>query len=145
MEILSVAYGDLLFGACWDIRFTVFVQEQNVPLEHERDEHDAAALHVLARADGAALGTARVVFKDAGMTAKIGRVAVLQAARGQGIGAALIRFIEQHPAVRDVRVFALDAQSQALRFYENLGYAAASEVFMEAGIPHVHMQKLRVR
>ena len=67
--------------ACFAIRNTVFVQEQQVPLDLEMDEFDAMALHFIARKNQEAIGTARVVFKDSGATAKIGRVAVLKPAR----------------------------------------------------------------
>jgi predicted GNAT family N-acyltransferase len=126
------------FDHCFQLRLAVFVQEQNVPLEHERDEHDPAALHFLVSEDGIALGTARVVLKNAGATAKIGRVAVAKSARGRGIGAALMRHIETAVPATE---FLLDAQTHALQFYERLGYRADGAAFMEAGIPHRHMRK----
>ena len=73
-------------------RFTVFVDEQNVPPELEPDEYDADALHLLAvdPATGEAIGTARIVDKGNGV-AKIGRVAILKEWRGRGIGDLLMR------------------------------------------------------
>lgn len=139
-EIQQVSFTDPAFEDCFRIRLEVFVTEQNVPLEEERDEYDVNALHFLARMDGAAIGTARVVLKDGGAVAKIGRVAVLKSARGRGVGAKLIRHIE---AAIGAAQFLLDAQSHALLFYEGLGYAIYGEAFMEAGIPHRHMQKSR--
>jgi predicted GNAT family N-acyltransferase len=124
------------FAKCFDIRLAVFVEEQHVPIDEERDEYDETALHYLATLDGKPVGTARVLLKDS--TAKITRVAVLRKARGQGIGEALMRHIESALAVRR---FALGAQLHALPFYERLGYVAEGEVFMEAGIPHRHMAK----
>jgi predicted GNAT family N-acyltransferase len=116
----------------------VFVHEQSVPLEEERDEHDATALHFLATENGDPLATARVILKNAGATAKITRVAVAKPARGRGIGAALIREIEISVPVSE---YLLDAQTHALPFYERLGYQRYGEEFMEAGIPHFHMRK----
>ncbi len=110
--------------------------EQNVPLEEERDEYDAAALHFLAFYEGKPAGTARVILLDG--AAKITRVAVLKFARGRGIGVALMRHIE---TALPGRRFVLDAQVHALAFYESLGYAAYGEVFMEAGIAHRRMAK----
>jgi predicted GNAT family N-acyltransferase len=138
MSIQPVRFTDAAFERCIEIRLEVFVDEQNVPLEEERDEYDAAALHFLATEDDVALATARVILKNAGATAKIGRVAVRKPARGRGIGAALIRHIENEvPAVE----YLLDAQSHALAFYERLGYAAFGDEFLDAGIPHFHMRK----
>jgi predicted GNAT family N-acyltransferase len=138
--IKQVSFSEPAFAHCFRIRLEVFVAEQNVPLEEERDEYDKTALHFLAMLDGIATGTARVVLKDTGAVAKISRVAVSKSARGLGIGAALIRHIEN--AV-DSSQFLLDAQTHALVFYERLGYATYGEAFMEAGIPHRHMQKTR--
>ncbi len=117
----------------------VFVAEQNVPSEQERDEYDAQALHFLALADGAALGTARVLLADQG-AAKIGRVAILKPARNLGLGAALMRHIEH---ALDAKSLFLDAQTYAVPFYKKLGYAAYGDQFLEAGITHFHMRKDR--
>jgi predicted GNAT family N-acyltransferase len=127
--------------ACFRIREQVFIVEQRVPIDLERDEHDSEALHFIARADGQAVGTARVVLKDNGTSAKIGRVAVCRSNRGFGIGKLLIAAIEATPDLRHVHHFLLDAQTHALQFYARLGYEAYGDEFMDAGIPHRHMRK----
>lgn len=138
MEIKQVPFTDPDFERCFQLRLEVFVYEQNVPLEEERDEYDATAIHFLASEDGAPIGTARVILKDAGTVAKITRVAVAKSARGRGIGAGLIRHIEGAIAAPE---YLLDAQTQALPFYERLGYIVYGNEFMEAGIAHRHMRK----
>jgi predicted GNAT family N-acyltransferase len=137
VSIRKVAFTDPDFAKCLAIRMAVFVGEQHVPEAEERDAQDATALHFLAERDGAPLGTARLLLQ--GSYAKITRVAVLRAARSQGIGAALMRHIETTAPQREFR---LDAQIQAVPFYERLGYAATGAVFLEAGIPHRHMVKV---
>jgi predicted GNAT family N-acyltransferase len=139
-EIKQVGFTDPAFKDCFRIRLEVFVHEQNVPLEEERDEYDATAWHFLAMLDGAAIGTARVIFKDGGVV-RIGRVAVSQSARRLGIGDALMRHIENAVSARQ---FILDAQIQAMPFYLRLGYTAYGDAFMEGGIAHRHMQKTRM-
>lgn len=138
LTITQLDFTDPDFCACFQIRVEVFVQEQNVPLEEERDEFDETALHFLARHEQKPAGTARVLLKPGGI-AKITRVAVKKSARGLGIGAALMRHIEANVAAEEK--FILDAQTQALPFYQSLGYEAAGEEFMEAGIPHFRMSK----
>jgi len=136
LEIIEGGIDSPVFAACMDIRLAVFVAEQNVPAAEERDAYDETARHFLATVDGAPAGTARVLERpDA---AKITRVAVLRAYRKHGIGAALMRHIE---AALPARRFVLDAQVDALPFYERLGYVAEGEVFMEVGIAHRHMRK----
>jgi len=126
---------------CLRIREEVFVGEQDVPLDMERDRLDSQALHFIALADGQPMGTARVVLRDGGASAKIGRVAVRRSTRGFGIGRRLIAAIEETPDLGHVRNFLLDAQSHAQQFYARLGYEAYGEEFMDAGIPHRHMKK----
>jgi predicted GNAT family N-acyltransferase len=127
--------------ACFRIREEVFIIEQGVPVELERDEHDGAALHFIAWADGQSVGTARAVIKDGGRSAKIGRVAVRRSNRGSGIGKSLISAIEAAANLGHVDNFLLDAQTHALQFYQRLGYQPYGEEFMDAGIPHRHMKK----
>lgn len=126
------------FAACLAIRLKVFVEEQHVPLEEERDAYDDEAMHFLAWLDGEPVGTARVILK--GETGKIGRVAVLPQARGTGLGAGLIRAaldaLRQQPGV-DRAV--LGAQTHAIGFYEKLGFAAYGPQYLDAGIPHRDM------
>jgi predicted GNAT family N-acyltransferase len=87
------------------------------------------------------VGTARVVLKDNGTVAKIGRVAVCRSKRGMGIGKRLIAAIEDTLALEGVDHFILEAQTHALQFYACMGYEAYGEEFMDAGIPHFRMKK----
>ena len=126
---------------CFRLREEVFIIEQSVPVDLERDEHDVRALHFLALVDAKPVGTARVVLKDNGASAKIGRVAVCRSNRGFGIGTLLIAAIEAAADLRHVHNFLLDAQTHALQFYARLGYEAFGDEFMDAEIPHRHMKK----
>jgi predicted GNAT family N-acyltransferase len=144
IEIKTVNTKDDL-DDCFRLREEVFIKEQGVPVDIERDGYDAAALHFLVRFDGKPVGTARVVLKDNGTVAKIGRVAVSRSKRGIGIGKSLIAAIEKTPDLKSVKQFILEAQTHALQFYASMGYEAYGEVFMDAGIPHLHMKKPRIR
>jgi predicted GNAT family N-acyltransferase len=113
------------------VRETVFVQEQKVPLELERDTADPQALHLLAEsADGRPIGTARLLPGG-----HIGRMAVLRKWRGRGVGSALLREL--------LRLNAgpchLNAQTSAVAFYRRHGFVEEGAEFMDAGIPHRRM------
>jgi predicted GNAT family N-acyltransferase len=58
---------------CLHLREAVFIVEQNVPADLDRDEYDDSALHFLALYYNRPVGTARVVLKENGAVAKIGR------------------------------------------------------------------------
>ena len=109
-----------------ELRTLVFVGEQGVPPEVERDAADATALHVLSRdATGRVVATGRLVVRDG--RAVIGRMAAHPDARGRGHGAAVLA--------------ELHAQVGARGFYERAGYAAVGGEYEEAGIRHVTMRR----
>ncbi|WP_231854209.1 GNAT family N-acetyltransferase [Gluconacetobacter diazotrophicus] len=143
MTTIRIAESSQDRDACFLIRKTVFVDEQQVPLDMEYDEHDETALHLLVLEGTRPVGTARVLFGPDGKTARSGRVAIDAARRGQGLGRRLMIAIEDASACRAVERFVLDAQAGALPFYESLGYVAQGPEFIEAGIVHRTMGKQR--
>lgn len=124
---------------CYDIRKTVFVEEQAVPLELELDEYDDAATHFLLRDGAAPLATARLLDKHG--LAKIGRVAVLKEARGRGLGLVLMRAVLDEARRQGFAEAVLDSQTYAIPFYERLGFVAEGNEFDDAGIPHYLMRR----
>lgn len=125
-------------AACRALRRTVFIEEQGVSEADEIDGLDAQAVHILALQNGVPVGSARL--HSHGDTGKIGRVCVLQTARGTGLGAALMQFaVAQFRAMPGIRRVTLGAQLHALAFYEHLGFVPYGEVFLDAGIEHRDM------
>jgi predicted GNAT family N-acyltransferase len=131
------------------VRFEVFVEEQNVPVELEYDELDATSVHLLARSDdGTPVGTGRLIhgvhaLAETGREGVVllGRLAVTRRRRGTGLGAALVRAIEDEGRRCGGVEMELHAQVAALGFYEKLGYVAFGDVYQDAGIPHQSMTK----
>lgn len=121
------------------VRHQVFVQEQRVPEDLERDAHDLEALHWLAcDSQNRAIGTARLV-RLAELQGKVGRVALLPEWRGQGLGRRLMEAIHDWAREQGLRGLVLDAQVTVLSFYLKLGYQPRGEVFEECGILHRRM------
>lgn len=119
------------------VRTEVFVVEQGVPAEIERDAFDAVCRHAIARdAGGRVVATGRLLPDG-----HIGRMAVRRAARGAGVGGAVLQALIAEAARRGLREVALAAQAHALDFYLRHGFEAVGEVFMEAGIPHRAMRR----
>lgn len=119
------------------IRETVFIQEQQVPVELEWDEYDSECTHVLALDDtDNPIGTARML-RDG----HIGRMAVLPEWRAQGVGSALLQcLIDCARRQQLTRVF-LYAQTTAIPFYQQHHFEIISDEFMDAGIPHREMSR----
>ncbi|NEY90055.1 GNAT family N-acetyltransferase [Rhodobacteraceae bacterium KMS-5] len=125
-------------ATCRTLRRIVFIEEQGVSEADEVDDKDDEAIHLLAMQNGQPVGTARLLVQCG--TGKVGRVCVLSAARGTGLGAALIRAaVDRLRMVPGVEKVKLGAQTHALGFYERLGFAAIGEEFDDAGIPHRDM------
>ncbi|MFI9758387.1 GNAT family N-acetyltransferase [Streptomyces sp. NPDC051963] len=148
--VVRVADGPADREICFAVRKEVFVVEQGVPEDLEYDAYDAVAVHVLAvRDDGVPLGAGRLLCGEAAAAknggdpsvGSLGRLAVTEAARGLGLGAALVRAIEDAARARGLRAVDLHAQTHAMGFYERLGYTAYGPEFPDAGIPHRAMRR----
>ncbi len=120
------------------LRTEVFVGEQGVAPEIERDEEDPRALHIIAQDGDITVGCARVLLSEEG--AHFGRLAVKRTHRGRGIGSAVCRFIIDYCRRSGYRTVWLHAQYHAVGFYERLGFTTEGEPFTEAGILHVRMR-----
>lgn len=120
------------------VRETVFVQEQNVPLDMEWDELDPLCRHVLARdAEGRPIGTGRLTPEHS-----IGRMAVLADWRGRGVGNALLLALIEEARRAGWRKVSLHAQVSAIGFYVRHGFLPYDAPFVEAGIDHQSMRRL---
>lgn len=117
------------------VREAVFIVEQEVDPEFEWDEIDAVAIHLLAHIDNLPVGCARIINQQ-----KIGRMAVLKAWRGFGVGSALLReaiaICQEHGS----KAITLSAQTHAITFYKQAGFIEISNIYQDANIPHVDMQ-----
>lgn len=134
---ISVVTGD------WDslrehaqaLRIEVFVVEQGVPLELEWDEADEVSTHAVAYDEaGQPVATGRLLPDG-----HVGRMAVRKSARGEGIGAQVLRTLLDEARRQGHRELVLHAQSHAVGFYLLHGFAPEGEEFIEAGIPHRRM------
>lgn len=152
-----------------DVRLEVFVGEQAVPFVEEIDARDfePTTIHILATgADGTPLGAARLLLEpEHPGQVHLGRLAVRRATRGTGLGARLVRAVEEvalerasvpladdearaagaAPGSRGVTVI-LSAQEQAMGFYDRCGYRTLTgERYLDAGIWHQDMARTIAR
>lgn len=139
--------GEATLADAHAVRRTVFIKEQGVSEAEEMDGRDGDAVHVVAYTpagrdddDGRPVGTARLRVPESGV-AKPERVAVLESCRGEGIGEQLMAAIEDEARAQGCTQARLHAQTTVEGFYRDLGYETTSDVFQEANIPHVEMEK----
>jgi predicted GNAT family N-acyltransferase len=131
------------------IRKEVFVNEQKVPEDMELDEFEQGSVHFLAFNNlKQPVGTSRWRFTENGV--KLERFAVIQSARGKGVGAALLnavlKDVFRNPNFTGQNIY-LNAQIAAVGFYQRLGFGTTGSPFDECGIQHLKMifspEKLR--
>ena len=128
-------------GVALPVREAVFVVEQGVPEELERDEFDADAVHVVALdAHGHCIGTGRM-FEESNTTARIGRMAVSAEWRRGGVGTALFCRLIEAAAGRGYSDIVLSAQVDAIDFYRRFGFVEEGEQYLDADIPHLTMRR----
>ena len=118
------------------IRTTVFVKEQGVPPDIERDQYDEKSQHVLGILQGNCMATGRLLPDG-----HIGRVAVLAEHRGRGFGRQIMQHLIALAAVNGHSFVELSAQVHALPFYAMLGFSEVGSRFDEAGLPHQAMRR----
>lgn len=126
----------------FSIRREVFIEEQNVPAEDEFDDFDrlsGAAQHILVYYQEKPVGTGRIRWVNG--VGKLERICILKPYRQFGLGKLIIAALETIAQEQRASQLKLHGQTQAEGFYNKLGYYAASDVFMEDGIPHLLMKK----
>ena len=104
------------------------------------DELDATSFHVLAWLDGQPVGTGRLIPGE-NATARIGRMAVREPYRRQGVGSEVLLHLLQLAGSRGVHTVRLAGQLHAISFYERHGFVARGDVFLDAGIEHRWMDR----
>ncbi|MGV2621846.1 GNAT family N-acetyltransferase [Halobacillus sp. ACCC02827] len=121
------------------VRRTVFVEEQHVPEELEIDELEESAIHFVGYESGEPVAASRLRFVNG--YGKLERICVMKDQRGRSYGRKMIEEMEAVTREYAYDKAKLNAQTQAEKFYESLGYVTISGEFMDAGIPHVTMVK----
>lgn len=134
-DLASPIYRDAL-----QLRKTIFVGEQGVPLAEEVDQNEAACEHFVLYTENKPVATCRLLPMPENV-GKLQRMAVAKEARKHGYGRELIKACESWAAANRFQMIRLGAQLSALPFYVQLGYRAYGAEFLDAGIRHRMMEK----
>lgn len=124
----------------FEIRKKVFVEEQGIPVHIELDEFDEQATHFVVLEDGNPIAAARLRETEQGV-GKVERVCVLAEHRRKHLGMLIMEALEKHAKKLGWSKLKLNAQTNAVPFYEKLSYKITSPEFIDAGIPHRAMEK----
>ncbi len=116
------------------IRTTVFIEEQKVPEDMEWEVEDKTCVHLLVTQGAESIATARLLNNG-----QIGRMAVLKQHRKTGVGAAMLKRLLSIAEAMGLETVFMNAQVEAIGFYEKYGFEVEGDVFDDAGIPHRKM------
>ncbi|CAN5215638.1 GNAT family N-acetyltransferase [soil metagenome] len=129
------------FHAVARLRQDVFVVEQDCPYpDLDGRDIEPGTRHVLLTEGDDLVGCARVL--DDTSRWRIGRVVLARAARGRGLADVLMQSALTATPGRDV---VLDAQAPLAGWYATHGFEVTGPEFLEDGIPHLPMRRLRHR
>ena len=118
------------------VRTPVFIDEQLVAPAFEWDDIDVAAVHLLASHNSQPIGCLRIIDYY-----KIGRMAVLQHWRKQGVGLAMLQQAINICQTHGSKKVCLSAQTHAIGFYIKAGFVVISDIYQDVHIAHVDMQR----
>jgi len=92
------------------------------PLGTERDRYDPVARHLLGRDNsGEIVAVGRIHFPESNL-AQIRFMATREDYRGLGIGSSILARLERIAIDRGIQAIFLNARTEAVSFYERLGY-----------------------
>lgn len=132
--------GHPLYEGELELRFRVLREPLGFTRAQVAFPFEAHSLHLVAHQEGTVLGCVLFNPEDA-HGGRLFQMAVAPHLQGQGLGARLVRSLEEELRRRGFTHVHLHARGPVVPFYERLGYAIYGEPFTEVGIPHRHMRK----
>lgn len=121
----------------YQLRVAVFVVEQECAYQ-EIDEKDAFSTHIYKTDETGILAYLRIIHES---PISIGRVIVRADQRGTGLGRELMEqgmdYVDHHHAGE---LIYLHGQAHLEKYYQSFGFETISDVHLEDGIPHYHME-----
>lgn len=140
MNLIVKTFDELTTKELYEIlkaRAAVFVVEQNCVYQ-DLDDKDEESIHVFFEEDGKVLAYLRAFVLERDVV-RIGRVLTVR--RGTGLGGKLLKEgVEEAKRRFRPKKISIEAQCQAIGFYEKGGFHVTSDEFMLDGIPHVQME-----
>lgn len=123
------------------IRKQVFVQEQGLFDQSDRDENDPGAIHLVAKYKNKIIGTVRVYRENTGSDHWIGgRLAVEKNFRATTAGSVLVKEAMKRVQKKGCAVFTAYIQEKNIPFFVKLGWTPIGSVKYHVGHPHQKMQ-----
>ncbi|MBI5584260.1 MAG: MSMEG_0568 family radical SAM protein [Deltaproteobacteria bacterium] len=122
------------------IRHRVFVEEQRLFPETDRDENDCKSIHLVAENEGEIVGTVRIFPVENNGHWAGGRLAIQKEFRFSGAGERLVREAVAQVKRKSCTGFTAHIQQENVSFFTRLGWKPVGPVFAYRGKPHQRME-----
>lgn len=122
------------------IRHQVFVEEQGLYTETDRDAKDRKSIHLVAEKEGEIVGTVRVFPVENNGHWIGGRLAIQKDSRFSGAGERLVREAVSQVKRKGGTLFTAPIQKENVFFFTRLGWKPVGPVFEFRGKPHQLMK-----
>lgn len=120
-------------AGAYSVRIEGMNRQHHIPLREEFDAHDGdGTRYIVLLDDGYPVATCRFYALGEG-TAMLGRVVVLPQYRGQGLGQRTVTEAEIWMQELGYRTVVIEARTEAVGFYEKLGYTATDGTVIRSG------------
>lgn len=123
----------------FDQRWLVLRSPLGMEKGSEKDNHEDGAVHLIAMCDRKIIASARLreLSPELG---NISYVAVLPEFQNQGIGTKLIETLIAKAQEKNLKAVRLMSRTNAIKFYQRIGFSEQGNPFEFLGIPHIFMQ-----
>lgn len=139
---LVVGKSSMLLKDALTLRNAVFGNEQNYKAGSSRDTADDTAWFAgIYDKEGRAVATSRMIYLENKDERLLGKIAVLPEYRKFGFGSVMLSALETIANEEKATKLFVNAQTQALGFYEKLGYKRSGESYTEEDIEMIPVSK----
>lgn len=137
MKLFIVKYGSKKYYHFLKLRIKVFCKEQKIDLTLEQDKNEKEAIYFLAFSRFFIISGARLRKTEKGY--KIERMLTRKKYRHKGNGTFLLNNLIKYAKENNLFPLYLNAQINAIPFYQKFSFINEGEIFLEAGIKHQKM------
>lgn len=138
---LSAPQSDAQWQAYYNLRYQVLRAPWGQALGSERDELEVAAFHQMVTAPNGEVMAVGRLHQLADGQAQVRYMAVSPQAQGQGLGAMVLKALEQQAEIWGATAILLNARESAVGFYRKLGYQFGEQLPPLFGIGHQQMSR----
>lgn len=116
-----IAQSEEQLKAVHEMRQEIFVNEQGIPQELDKDGLDSKSIHILASDEhGQPVASGRLTIQDD--KGILSRIAVVKDFRGLKLGKTIVKKLEEIAKEKKLRQLSLSPHAYLENFYSDLGY-----------------------